>query len=149
MTTRRKADYVRGARKGYKKSLVAVSIRFIDHICQRYPTVGDWFWRHTTLHIRVSDMRDDRFNMLVAVHEYIEALLCWKANISESDVTKFDLDFEDKRSRHELLGGVKEPGDHPDAPYFKQHQIATNVERFLADQLGIDWEEYDAAVNKL
>lgn len=135
-------------RKGYGESLVAVSIRFIDHVCQRYPTVGDWFWRHTTLHIRISDMKNDQYNMLVAVHEYIEALLCWKNNISEQSVTKFDIQFEDERAQG-MHSETAEPGDDMTAPYYQQHQLATRVEKFLAAELGVDWEKYDATVNSL
>lgn len=135
-------------RKGSHGNLVAISIRFISHACQRYPTVGDWFWRYSTLHIRVSNMDDDKYNMLVVVHEYIEALLCWKANITEQAVTKFDLQFEDERNQG-MHSQTAEPGDDLAAPYYQQHQIASRVEKFLCAELGIDWEEYDAAVNSL
>jgi len=135
-------------RKGSHGRVVAVSIRFIDHVCQRYPTVGDWFWRHTTLHIRVSNMNNDSYNMLVAVHEYIEALLCWQANIQEQSVTKFDMQFEDERNQG-MHSPTAEPGDSMAAPYYQQHQIATRVEKFLCQELGIDWEKYDDAVNSL
>lgn len=136
------------ARKGSHSKLAAVIIRFIDHACQRYPTVGDWFWRHTTLQIRISDMQNHKFNMLVAVHEYIEALGCWEADVDEKDVTAFDMKFEQEREKG-LHGPTDEPGDDPAAPYFQQHQLATNVEKYLAIQLGVDWEEYDAKVNSL
>lgn len=135
-------------RKGSRKDLVALSIRFIAHRCQRYPTVGDWFWRYTTLHIRISDMGNYKYNLLVSVHEQVEALLCWLDGVEEQAVTDFDIKFEDERAKG-MHGDCDEPGDDPDAPYFKQHQTATRIERFMASELGVNWEEYDAAVNAL
>jgi hypothetical protein len=131
-----------------RNRITAVTLRFIAHVCQRYPTVGDWFWRYTTLHIRVSDMNDDKYNMLVAVHEYVEALLCLKAEVDEKAVDAFDIKFEQDRAKG-LHGPDDEPGDDPSAPYYEQHQTATRVEKFLAKELGVDWEKYDATVNSL
>jgi hypothetical protein len=35
----------------------------------------------------------------------------------------------------------------PKAPYYRQHQIATAVERLLAVELGVDWGAYDREVS--
>lgn len=135
-------------RKGTLSYIKAITIRFIPHSAQRYITVGDWFYRYTTLHIRVSNMTKIEYNVLVAVHEIVEALLCQRAGIKEEDVTAFDKLFEERRAQG-LVGSTEEPGDDPKAPYYTQHQIATHVERFLAKALSIDWEAYDHAVNSL
>lgn len=136
------------SRKGWLRKFVAINIRFIPHRDQRYPTVGDWFWRYSTLHVRVSDMDNIEYNILVAVHELVEAYLCRRAAVDEQDVTKFDIEFEERRERGEVPENA-EPGDDPKAPYYTQHQVATRVEKFLADALGVNWEEYDAVVNSL
>jgi hypothetical protein len=135
-------------RKGALNFIKAINIRFIPHKEQRYPTVGDWFFRYTTLHIRTSIMDKEEYEILVAVHELVEAFLCRRAGVREEDVTAFDIKFEDERAQG-LHGPTDEPGDDRAAPYYTQHQIATHVERFLCKALSIDWEEYDAAVNSL
>ena len=54
-----------------------ILIETIKHSEQRYPTVGDyWTDSDGTLQVRVSEMGDDRYALLVAVHEVIEAFLC-------------------------------------------------------------------------
>ncbi|HEY1645805.1 MAG TPA: hypothetical protein VGF75_05550 [Candidatus Saccharimonadales bacterium] len=122
-----------------------VSISVIPHKDQRYETVGDWLYIGNSLHIFVSDMGNDNYHQLVAIHEYIEALLCRAAGIAEEDVTAFDKAFEEKRES----GNNEEPGNDPKAPYYAQHQFATQIEKILSVKLGVDWETYDEAVNAL
>jgi hypothetical protein len=38
-------------------------------------------------------------------------------------------------------------GEDSKAPYYRQHQIATTVERLLAVELGVDWGAYDREVS--
>jgi hypothetical protein len=42
-----------------------------------------------------------------------------------------------------------EPGDHPGAPYHAEHMFASKVEEMLAKQLGVDWLEYERAIEAL
>jgi hypothetical protein len=42
-----------------------------------------------------------------------------------------------------------EPGDDPRAPYYKEHFFATNIERMIAHEMGIDWNEYSQKVESL
>jgi len=120
-----------------------IQIQTIDHKKQRYETLGDWF--HVKLcyqpvgeeqkeraMIRVSDLGDDRYNFLIAFHELIDMLLCEQRGITDEDVDNFDLTFE----------GNGEPGDHPAAPYFREHQFAMMMEKIMAQELGVDWENY-------
>ena len=134
-----------------------ILIRSIPHQAQRYNTCGDWYWwdanipagyipagedslviKERTLHIRVS-MLKAREMWLVAVHELIEALLCDYAGVSMADVDAFDTEFK----------GEGEPGDDINAPYYRQHQIATGIERMLAAELGVAWREYEEHINEL
>jgi DNA polymerase elongation subunit (family B) len=55
----------------------------------------------------------------------------------------FDKAYEARRKRDD----DSEPGDDPKAPYYRQHQIATAVERLLAVELGVDWGAYDREVS--
>jgi hypothetical protein len=140
--------------------------RTIPHEQQRYPTTGDWrFMRYRdmshpelssdSLYVHVSKMPDERYEQLVAVHEIIEALLCKQAGISEESVSEYDNAYEAAREsdsvRHQQAScgciptEISEPGDDIHAPYYRQHQIATGIERILAAELGVDWNAYEAA----
>ena len=90
-------------------------------------------------------MGNDDYHMLVFLHEMVEAHLTKVRGITEKSISNFDIEFEKKRQD----GNVDEPGDDPNAPYRKEHFFATSVERLLAAELGVDWKEYDDAVNSL
>lgn len=123
-----------------------IGIRTIPHSSQEYDTVGNWFEDEDKMtHILVSDMSDWRYELLVAVHELVEQALCKARGISEESVTKFDKEFEASRQE----GDESEPGDNWAAPYQKEHVFATNIERLLAAELGVDWQPYDDTVLSL
>lgn len=127
-----------------------ILIRTIKHEEQRYPTVGDWLFADdgSVLTIYVSGMGDTKAEFLVAIHEAIEAMLCRERGISEERVTDFDRTYELRRA-HGAIAYQGEPGDHPCAPYRKEHFTATTIERLLAAELNVDWENYDAKVSAL
>jgi len=113
---------------------VRIDIRVIPHAEQRYVTLGDyWDDANGVKQIRVSDLGDDKMNLLVAVHELIETYLCDAAGIAEPIVKAFDEAHPDEL----------DPGSHPDAPYREQHLAAEWIERILADQLRVDWQTYE------
>lgn len=138
-----------------------ILIETIPHSDQRYSTVGDWQWKRAmdtnisqidsliepVLVIKVSAMSDWRYEALAGIHEAIEALLCKAADIDEAQVDNFDLGWEDNR----VMGqeAFIEPGDHPNAPYHRQHKLATAVEIQLAHNLDVNWTEYEREVNAL
>lgn len=123
-----------------------INIKIIPNETQRYPTVGDWFYEpNGDLTICVSKMSDWRREMLVAVHELVEVLICKHEGITQEQVDQFDKAFEEKRSED----NEDEAGDEPDAPYVKQHCIATGIERIMADQLGVPWKLYELELNTL
>ena len=138
-----------------------IVIETIPHEKQRYPTVGDWYFEPTypatnpekgillqpieTLHIRVSKLSDWRREALIAVHELVEVLLCKHEGITQESVDLFDNQFEATRPEDNF----DEPGDDPQAPYVKQHCTATGIERLLAAQLGVNWKEYEAELERL
>lgn len=89
------------------------------------PYSGDWYWSADgTLMVQVvaSDVWDEEDAFLVALHELIEARLCFKAGIVQGAVDAFDLAFI----------GEDEPGDDPAAPYVKQHRQAMLIEHTMA-----------------
>lgn len=124
-----------------------ITVKTVPHSTQRYDTVGDWYFTDDNSHLMVivSNMGNPLFEFLVGLHEQIEALECLKAGIPEADVSAFDMVFEQNR----IEGNYDEPGDDPKAPYHEQHVFATNIEKQVAEKLGVVWEEYDAAVNAL
>lgn len=125
-----------------------VHIEVIPHSDQRYPTVGDWFFEGGELMIRVSDLGNWRYQMLVAVHELSEALMCKEHGVSQAAVDRFDKKFEKERVTG-LRGPFDEPGDDSSAPYRKEHGIATGIERILAAELNVDWNKYADAIESL
>jgi hypothetical protein len=126
--------------------MLSIIIQTIEHSAQRYETVGDWYSsKNGADYISISAMQNVDYEFLVAIHELIEAHLCRKRGISEEAITEFDKQFEEAR----VEGNIDEPGDSPLAPYQKEHQFATKIERQLAEELGVNWEEYDRTVNSL
>lgn len=120
----------------------------INHSQQRYETCGDWKViksKEDIFDIRVSDMQNDDYAFLIMVHELVEAYLCTKRGIKEEDVSAFDVEFEKNRKEDD----VSEPGDADNAPYRKEHQFATSVEKLIAQELDVDWDEYDNKVTNL
>ena len=123
-----------------------IQLRTIPHSEQRYETVGDWEnLPDGSLRISVSDMGNDDYAFLVAIHELVEVWLCNKRGITDEAVSAFDIEYEKNRPE----GDESEPGDHPDAPYRKEHFFATNIERMIALELGVDWKLYSERVESL
>lgn len=128
-----------------------ITIRAIPHSEQRYPTVGDWTFDEvgerpvTILHVKVSQLSDWRREFLIGIHEVIEAMLCKNAGITQEQVDEFDMNFEAVRKP----GDDGEPGDCQVAPYYRQHQIATVIEKLLSVELGVNWDEYEKELNDL
>jgi hypothetical protein len=135
---------------------MTIIIETVDHDKQRYNTTGDWYYDNpSTLRIVVSKLGNEKYEMLVAIHETIEALLCkWRA-IKQAAVDKFDIAFEEARKQAtegefafhgQLFPENMEPGDCHMAPYYQEHQFATGIERTLAAFLGVVWVDYEKAV---
>ena len=123
-----------------------IIIETISHKDQRYDTCGDWqFDTEGNLKISISDVGNWKHEFLVAFHELAEVMLCKDRGISQESVDAFDTEFEKNRKE----GNTDEPGNDSAAPYRKEHFFATNVERLMAEQLGVDWDEYDKSINSL
>jgi len=130
--------------------MLNIQIKTIPHHFQEYDTVGN-YWRDVNncgaeaLEIRVSRMRDRRHEFLVALHELIEAFLCDWRRIPFAKITRFDIEYERARRR----GESAEPGDSARAPYRREHQFAEQVEHIVAQELEVDWQQYNRAVERL
>lgn len=135
-----------------------IQIQTIPNNEQRYSTVGDyWIDEDGTRQIRVSDLENDDYNFLIAIHEAIEQHFCLKKGIKEEDITNFDKHFEDMRIAFPDLVGEMEAGDHDNAPYNREHKLASMFEKWVADNIansmdinpGVFWEEYNKKCNEL
>jgi len=119
----------------------------IPHRKQRYETIGDWI-PGRPVKIRVSRMKDERYVFLVALHEMVEYELCRMKGISDKHVVEFDTNYERERLQG-LHYDWEEPGDDPRAPYRKEHQFATMIEKMVAEKLAVKWPKYGEIATSL
>lgn len=127
-----------------------IIIKTISHKEQVYETVGDWrFDDKGNLNIFVSEMGDWKKELLVALHELVEVALCKDRGIKQKDVDSFDIEFEKVRAVYPGIIGNQEPGDMISAPYHKEHVLATSIEKYVASELGVNWQEYEEVVQSL
>lgn len=136
-----------------------VRIEVIHHLSQRYNTCGDWFLQqrnpiaapsYQELLIRVSDTGNWKWNMALALHEFVEATLCTGATppVTAKQVDDFDIGWDAKPH----LPEYDEPGDDVDAPYHKQHVDATQLEMEFFDDFphrANDWDLYERKLDEL
>lgn len=121
-------------------------IKTISHDEQKYETVGDYSRdAEGACTILVSEMPNKDYEFLVGLHEFVEAYLVAKNGVSDESITAFDIEFEKNRPE----GNLDEPGDSRAAPYFKEHRIATSIERVAASLIGDNWSDYEKTVNSL
>ena len=124
------------------KRIETIIIGFINKQEQESDNAGDYYIENNTLHIRILKnttripstkryKRNRLYEFVILIHEVIEALLCIARNIPIAKIDQFDSDYQ----------GNGEPGDHKDAPYRKEHKFATKVEKMMAKELGIKWNE--------
>jgi hypothetical protein len=118
-----------------------INIKFIDSEDQRYPTCGDYWETDTSYEFRITKQVRDERSILILLHEMVEYFLCTRRGISEQEITEFDLEWEQKRQQGDQI--ADEPGNEPDAPYYWEHRFSENVERIVALEADIDWEDYE------
>lgn len=123
-----------------------IVIKAIPHAEHRYPTCGDWWYDPDgSLQIRVSKELPQVSQDLVVLHELAEVRMCASSGIGQREVDDYDMRYEKERKPED----ASEPGDHIEAPYFKEHQAATAIERLAASVMGVDWKDHEAAIEKL
>ena len=125
-----------------------INIQTINHSNQRYETVGDyWIDEKHNWQIRISNMNNWKYELLVAIHELIEFSLCTDREIKEEDISAFDVMFEGEGKKG--LWKDEEPGFDYRSPYREEHIFATRIEKMIAEELNIHWDEYEKVVNEL
>lgn len=113
-----------------------------DHRKEAGDTVGDWYTKFGSNVIEVSEMSDWRYEILVSIHELVEKVLCDHAGITEKQVDEFDFNWKEHDN-------IEEAGNDSRAPYHKQHKIANVIERLLAIELEVNWNEYEKEIMSL
>lgn len=99
---------------------------------------ADWFFdSNGSLQVRVCPMTDWRYEVLLGIHEAVEAVMCKHNGVSPKEVDIFDQRFDQENTND------VEAGDDPMAPYEREHCFATAIERILCAELGVHWKNYD------
>jgi hypothetical protein len=99
---------------------------------------ADWFWdTNGDLQVRVSPLSDWRREVLLGIHEAVEAVMCKHNGVAQASVDVFDQEY-DKNHAFDLNAG-----DDPAAPYVREHCLATAIERILCAELDVNWLSYD------
>ena len=105
-----------------------IIIEAVPRAQMRYDTLGDWFQDGEDLRIQVADHITPDEQFLIALHEIVEVKLCIMHGVGQQQVDAFDFSFS----------GEGEPGDHPAAPYRKEHRQAALIEHMMASFMGLD-----------
>lgn len=146
-----------------------ILINFLPHNQQRYETVGDYEEKENDLQINISEMRRWEYEAMVLIHELIEYFLTKKRKISIKQIDSFDKKMEKNKKKHGHYVHLKfgkvvdclidreskpvinndEPGVCPEAPYFREHEFATKIEKKLCREFKIKWQKYNEYVNSL
>lgn len=117
-----------------------VNMQIIPKGCMRdsyLNSLGDyWVDEKDILQIRAVEMPDMMFSHYILLHEYLEAVRCFRDGISLGSIEKWDADHADH----------PDPGSLPGAPYHNHHISSMLVEQIACLQDGYTWQEYDAAV---
>lgn len=114
-----------------------IRIESIPGEIQRYPTCGDYRNRGPYIQVSVTEQDNEDYEFLIAIHELIEWWITKKRGISEESITDYDMDWENKPQPK-----ADEPGNEPGCPYSKEHRFAENIERQIAHEIGINWDQY-------
>lgn len=125
-----------------------IHIKTIPQEKQRYPTLGDYWYDETgVLQVRVTEM-DEMYAKMVVIHELVEEALTKHRGLTEQEITDFDL-YHEKRIEQGLVPKDSQPGFDVNAPYIREHTLATAVEMQMCALAGISWSEYDGFIFSL
>lgn len=109
----------------------------------RYKTIDDYVdpaIRDDTLYFSttIGNMNNTDYEFITFMHAITEQYLCYKAGISDDKITRWDKKHIES----------SDPGDIQGSPYRKQHRIATLIEKSIASALKVNWDKYEAAIEK-
>lgn len=117
-----------------------IIIESVPYDRMRYSTCGDyWTDADGTRHIVVAKLGNEQMEVAVALHELVEMFATESGGISEADILSFDTTHPE----------LDDPGRDPRAPYHRDHVFAEAVERLFCERIGLNWDDYGAAVDAL
>ncbi len=119
-----------------------ITIKIIPREAHRPEVDGcDWYYDEAgDLQIRISPMSCEAYEHALILHELFEALACRHDGVTQKQVDDFDLAYDKAHPNEPDLGA----GDDPEAPYHKQHNLATVVDRLFISSCGLKWADYDS-----
>jgi hypothetical protein len=104
---------------------------------------GDWWFNNDFISAAVLEgFYPPDYELMIGIHEVIEAWLCRKLGITDEQVVKFDTMYEAERQAGKHQDN-DEPGDDPRSPYRLAHMAATHVERAVGSALDVSWKEHE------
>lgn len=116
-----------------------IEMRIIPKGCMRSHYQDSWgdYWvdENGTLQIRAVEFSIRMFSYYVLLHEFMEAIRCYRDGVSLESIEKWDADHSD----HDDPGCIK------GAPYHTQHIDSMTLERIACAQDGYEWDDYDEA----
>ena len=127
-------------REKAKREFKRFEMRIIPKGCMRdgYAWGDSWVDEHGILQIRAVEFAIIFFSYYILLHEYLEAIRCYRDGISLESIEKWDFDHAD----HD------DPGCLPGAPYHLHHGDSMTIERIAVLQDGYTWDEYRNAEPK-
>ena len=123
------------------KHLPLIQITSLPHKAQVYDTAGDYGETSTGWLMSVSELPDWRYEACVMIHELAEMCLTKHHKVNWKDIDEFDINGEGKNH--------PDPGTLESAPYHNEHALATQLEKRFAKMIGVNWSEYNEALDKL
>jgi hypothetical protein len=121
--------------------LPRIVINTIPHKSQEYDTAGDYKEMDNRWVVSISRLPDWRHEFLVLLHEMCEMALTKHHEVDWASIDDFDMNGAGKDH--------PDPGILTDAPYHTQHVLATQIEKKFAKYLGVEWVDYNDALDKL
>jgi hypothetical protein len=115
------------------------TITVIPYNDMAYPTAGDYRTVDGVVEFKIAELESPDYEFFVLCHEVIEQYITQRRGISEESITYFDMTHPE----------LDDPGNCPQAPYWREHTFAVRVEKLLSKELGIKWKTYDKSFSKL
>jgi hypothetical protein len=127
-------------------NMLDITIKTVPERLVRAEQSGDWWYNHDRIVAAVIEGTYPPDNeLMIGIHELVEAWLCRKLGITDKAVVDFDTMYEDER-KHGHHHDNDEPGDDPHAPYRLPHMAATHVERAVGSALDVIWREHERMI---
>lgn len=127
--------------------MLDIQIKTVPKRLVRAEQSGDWWYNHDRIIGAVMEgVYPPDNELMIGIHEVIEAWLCRKLGITDEEVVKFDTMYEAERKTGKHKNS-DEPGDDPRSPYRLPHMAATHVERAVGSALNVQWTEHERLVS--